>query len=493
MTTASPVSGPPARHSPAAPPRGVGPVAFLLVLFALSRAVAYGAGVRFDAKPLGHYWQFLDPELLRTELLESLLHLHSQPPLYNAVLGVTLELSPASQAEASLHALYLALGLVQMLAVYAVLVRLGIRPWRSALVAGALAVLPATVLYEHWLFYEYPAATLLVVSALAAHRLLRRPSFWTSAAFFGVVAVVVYTRSIFQLPWLLLVGALLVAVRRDLARPVVAGAVVPLLAVGGLVLKNAALFGVPSTSSWLGMNLAQVTHSQVPLAERRELVARGELSPVSFVEPFRPPAEYVGLVELPRPTGIPALDRLEKSSESPNMNHLLLVEVSRLYLRDALRMIRLRPAAYARAVLQGGKLYFRPSSDFVPRNGDVLEPYTAIVDRTVLLRVGIGEIAWGLVLAHVLALLYGLDRTLRLLRRRLDPTPERVTIAYVWLTLSYVTAVVTFGQVAENNRIRFVLDPLVVILLAAAAHDLGQRVRRARASAGSLPATTRTP
>jgi hypothetical protein len=492
MTTVPPVPVRPSGDEPAVRPRRLGPVAFLLLVFACSRALVYAAGARFDARTLEHYWQFLDPELLRTELLESLLHLHSQPPLYNAAVGAILKLSPID-VEVSLHAFYVLLGLVQMLALYAVLVRLGIRPWRSAGVAAALAVLPATLLYEHWLFYEYPTATLLVLSALALHRLVRHPSLGSSTAFFALAAALVYTRSTFQLPWLVLAAALLVVLRRDLARPVLAGAAVPALAVVALVLKNVVLFGVPSTSSWLGMNLAQVTHSEVPLAERRELVARGELSAVSSVEPFRPPAEYVGIVDLPDPTGIPALDRLEKSSESPNMNHLLLVDVSRLYLHDAWRMVRLRPGAYARTVIRGGKLYFRPSSDFVPRNGDVIEPYTTIVDRTLLLRVGIGEIAWGLVLAHVLALLYGLDRTLRLLRRRLDPTPERVTIAYVWLTLSYVTAVVTFGQIAENNRIRFFLDPLVAILLAAAARELGPRLTRSRASAGTLPATTRTP
>jgi ABC-type polysaccharide/polyol phosphate export permease len=83
-------------------------------------------------------------------------------------------------------------------------------------------------------------------------------------------------------------------------------------------------------------------------------------------------------------------------------------------------------------------------------------------------------------LTHIAGLLYGLRLTYRLLRRRVKQTASAVTLAYVWLTLAYVTLVVTFTQVVENGRIRFFLDPLVVVLLAAAARDGFRHVRRAR-------------
>ncbi len=159
------------------------------------------------------------------------------------------------------------------------------------------------------------------------------------------------------------------------------------------------------------------------------------------------------------------------------MNHLLLVGVSRDYFEDSIRLIRLRPRAYPSAILEGGKLYFRSSTDLLPRSRDPIDGYAKLVDRIVLLWVGFGEVAWTLVLAHVLALLYGLVRTVHVIRRRVEATPEAVTIAYLWLTLAYVTLVVTFTQVVENNRIRFFLDPLVIILLVPAFRDLVRRLR----------------
>jgi hypothetical protein len=60
------------------------------VSFGASRAAAYAAGVRFDSSPLAFCWQLVDPDLLRTRLLESLFYLHGQPPLFNLYLGVLL-------------------------------------------------------------------------------------------------------------------------------------------------------------------------------------------------------------------------------------------------------------------------------------------------------------------------------------------------------------------------------------------------------------------
>jgi hypothetical protein len=58
-------------------------------------------------------------------------------------------------------------------------------------------------------------------------------------------------------------------------------------------------------------------------------------------------------------------------------------------------------------------------------------------------------------------------------------TASAVTLAYVWLTLAYVVVVVTFFEATENGRIRFFLDPLVVVLLSAAVHAGVPRVREA--------------
>ena len=140
-------------------------------LFVLVQGGYRLAGVSFDATPLIHFWQFLDPELLRSRLGESLLYLHSQPPLFNLFLGLVLKLAPGAEA-ATFGALYLALGLALYLLTFAVMRQLGVgRPVALAL-STWLMVSPSFVLYEHWLFYTLPLATLLMTSAWLLGKLL---------------------------------------------------------------------------------------------------------------------------------------------------------------------------------------------------------------------------------------------------------------------------------------------------------------------------------
>jgi hypothetical protein len=443
--------------------------------FVVSRGAAYGAGVRFDAGTLEDYWQFIDPELLKTRLLESLFYLHGQPPLFNLLLGVVLKLAP-DHFGAAMHSVYFVLGLMLSLAMYLVLMRVGLGRWTSAVVAALLSATPAFLLYENWLFYEYPVAALLVLSALALSEFLRRGTFLSASAFFVLLASIIYVRTIFQIAWLLLALVLLLAVRPDLRRTVLLASALPVVVVLLLIVKNVIVFGVPATSSWFGMNLAQVVYYAIPAADRRPYVERGELSRVSLIEPFSAPADYLPLVQPPRATGVPVLDTFVKSEGSRNLNNKIMIDVSRDYFRDSLYLIRVRPRAYARAIVDGGKLYLRPSTVGAHgaggQNRSKIEAYDDLFNRVVLLQTGyLVSFGWTILVAHVFALIYGLRLTYRLLRRRIAASVASVTLAYVWLTLAYTTVIVTFAQVVENDRIRFFLDPLVVILLAVPVRD----------------------
>jgi hypothetical protein len=55
----------------------------LSAVFVVSRIAYYLLGVRFDARPILTFFQFIDPELLKHRLLESLYYLHIQPPGFN--------------------------------------------------------------------------------------------------------------------------------------------------------------------------------------------------------------------------------------------------------------------------------------------------------------------------------------------------------------------------------------------------------------------------
>ncbi len=152
--------------------------AFLVGLFVVSRLVYHGIGVRFDSLLLYCGWQFLDIDLLRNHLAQSILNLHSQPPLANLFLGLVLKCFP-NNADVAFHLTNMALGLVMGVSMFALMQRLNLsRPF--ALVLSSLFIIsPGTVLYENLPLYTYPTASLLCLTALVLFFRLQRGLFVT--------------------------------------------------------------------------------------------------------------------------------------------------------------------------------------------------------------------------------------------------------------------------------------------------------------------------
>ena len=132
-----------------------------------------------------------------------------------------------------------------------------------------------------------------------------------------------------------------------------------------------------------------------------------------------------------------------------------------------------RPGIYLGGVWIGLRRFSDPASNdgyLIDGNINAVAHWDALFTDVVLIRIWpISHTAWGIVLAYIAALGYGF----RLLRARArDPL-----LVVAWATLAYATVVITFGEEADNQRLRFCLDPIVLLLLAAAVRDLVPRLR----------------
>ncbi|MDP9452387.1 MAG: hypothetical protein M3P97_03150 [Actinomycetota bacterium] len=467
----------------------------VVVAFALSRlALATVADLRFEDRPLNDAVQLLDRQQLREHLVESLVNLHIQPPLFNLFIGLGLR-APAHLETPLFHALYLAAGLALALCLYAVLRRAGV-PTRGA---AGLAILfccsPGVFLYESWLHYDYLVGLLLVVAVLALQRFAsgRRPA--QAGWFVAALAAIVLTRSLFHPAWLLVCVVGVVLLGGHDRRRVLAVVSVPVLLVVGLGLQRLATFGTPSFSSGMGVNLARITVFQLPPEVRQALVASGELSPVSMVEPLSPVARYDGLVPPPRRTGVPVLDEeLKGTYENPptndlfrsNMNALTFLEISERYLEDAGYVLRTYPGVYLQGVRTATELFFRPTSDFftLAENRARVEPVERFYNRVLLgvvaggagefaipeartrYRLGPARTSWTAVVAYGVAVVGGGAFLLRALRRRRARQESVVVCGFLWFTTVYIVLVSNLLEVGENNRFRLYSDPLVLVLVA---------------------------
>jgi hypothetical protein len=437
---------------------------------------AAAAGVRFDASPLPEFEQYIDLPLLKHDLLRSLYFLHSQPPLYNLWLGVNVKLFPASFATAA-HAQYIVLGLLLALLLYVLVWRLGGRRWIACVVTILVTISPPVLLYENWLFYEYPVAVFLLISVAALDLFLFLRDRLSGFLFCSSLVLLVGTRATFQLPWLLLVLLLLVALLPGVRRVVLVSCAVPLAAVVLLYAKNIVVFGVPSTSSWAGMNLAQVAYWKLSDSTREKLIKDGTLSQTSAADPFSRLDDYADYVARTHDT-VPVLAAKSKENGAPNYNHRAYVAVSKRYFRDSLRLIWARPGIYLDGVAHGLWLSLQPSTDdvFVLKNRAKIRSWDRLYNDAVFWRTPYFlHLCIALVLAYLAAAFYGVALARRLVRG--DRRNMTILLGYIWLTWAYVALLVTFGEVSENQRIRFILDPLTLLLLVAAARDLAEQVR----------------
>ena len=363
----------------------------------------------------------------------------------------------------------------------------------NAVLTAVYAASPACALYENWLFYTYPLTVLLLLGALFWQRFARQGRFLDALWLFVCAALIALTWSLFHLVWLLgLVLALVLFRRRDW-RKVLAAAAVPVLVVVLWYGKKLVQVGEFSSSTWFGINFSKMTNSMLTVPERRALHDNGDISAVSLVPPFGNPDKYYGAVPKPEPTGIRVLDQEMKPSGIPNFNNTLFVAVSRQYGRDAIRILAARPTAYLRGLAESYLLYFLPASAYLFLDNNVAHVKGLVRFVNIALNgrlsyrrdpglrqtqparyylQGLLNLAWFPLLAYVFVLVCGL---ILLLRRSssLPPASSLMlhpsSLFFLWFNVAWMTLVANALEVGENNRFRFVTDPLVFAFLAALA------------------------
>jgi hypothetical protein len=463
----------------------------------MTRVIFYLTGIRFEDISLYHYWQFLDVELLKNRLLESLFYLHSQPPLFNLFLGVVLKLFPQNTHIAFI-VVYLALGLTLSVSVFILLLDFGV-PRKTGLIVTLLFVIyPSAILYENWLFYTYPATTFLTLSAIFLIRFIKTRKTTYGVLFFTLLSFLVLIRASFHFLWFALYIALPFIYIKDLRKKILLTSLIPLIAVLFIYGKNYFIFGEFNTSSWLGMNLSRMTTDTLAPRGKIRLFENKAISKISTFSPWSPLEKYKPFIKNPGKTGIPALDDEYKSKGAPNLNNIAYIDISRQYMKDSISIIANYPKIYLGGLKRSYSLYFfRPSSEYFVFNqkenrkqirafedlyyiillGKVPESKINKLPPNMYVRFIFGNglflLLWIPTIAvYCLYLLYK-----GLLRRFSDPAFE-LTIIFMFTTIFYLTLVGNLFEHGENNRFRFVIEPFMIIITVLLIDDSLRWLRR---------------
>lgn len=461
--------------------RYIWPLACVACVFIISRVVSWYVGVRYDTHPLVNFWQFVDPDLLRHRLLQSVFYLHSQPPLFNLYLGIILKLFPHHEGLA-FHATYVICGLLLTSAICLLLLRLGTSAGISIAAAVVFSISSASILYENWLYYTYPLATMLVLAALCLHRYLQDDNQAYGFLFFLLISCVVLTRGLFHIAWMVIVIGFLLYCRRASWKRTLLAALIPFMLAFLVYAKNAVVFGSVSSSSWLGFSFSKMVTSKVPEQERRRMVERGEVSALLLTKTFRPLDEYRKFIPPVPKTGIPVLDQEYKSTGRRNFNNIAYVGISNQFLRDSIVILRKYPQAYAHVVVSSYYLFLLSPSDYVyvdvnreklglyDRLSEIFlygrmrhDPRDPLAKRS--LNWKLANLCWFVVVAYS----FWFFCSLSIVRRSIKGSPadrnRGLTLLFILVTVVWTAIVGNCFENGENYRYRYMVDPLVIIVL----------------------------
>lgn len=473
---------------------------WIVAAFVVSRAVYFAAGVRFNARPLWEYFQFVEPHLLRDRLLESLFYLHMQPPGFNLLAGLVLKAFPETPGPA-LHAVYLAAGLATALCTYELMRRMGVTDRIAVPLVIVFTASPGIVLFENLLMYEYLSLAQLSAAALLLHRFVERRTLARALAFQMAMLSLMLVRNSFHLPYYLLLTAAMCWWMKDGRRAVMLSAALPLAVMTGLHVKNWMLFGQFTTSTWLGLNAGTVTTHQLSEEERESLNRAGVLSKVGMIEPAYNLRYYKPYITMPPPTGIAVLDIEENARDRANFNHPAYFQVHRYYIEDAKRILRHYPQAYVRSVMKAWFCYFLPLGDY-PFFGEnrlrilawdqwfnriVFGQWKQAGTRKDLQRVQSREGSLVLTLytgvylmaAFPVLFAYGLRTLWRGWRNGARDAPRAAVMAFVLYNIASLTVLSNFLSSFENNRYRLPLDGFYLVLAGMALAAVARRVAAA--------------
>lgn len=466
-------------------PRPSRPLCVVVGVVLTSRAALYALGMRFYDDEVDRYMPFLDVAWLREDLLSSVWHLHLKPPVMNLGVGTVLQ-GAGDHASVVFALVFTALGGVGAVSLFDLMRQAGLAPWSATGVAAAFALSPPVLLFETFLLHTYPAAILVTATLACFGRALAPDAdarWWTATMALG--GLLCLTRSLFHLVWLVGLVVLALVLRPDQRRSILARAALPSAAVVLWYAKNLALVGVFGASSWLGLSLAKGTVGRLPAATVDAWIDAGRLSPVAQVDPFAAPEAYTPYVNVPPPTGIPALDATRKSSGAVNYNHRVYPVVGHAQRRNALATIRHAPGRYLRTVGRDVVHFLRPATTWHPREpcgspfqtnrrllGDVEDVYNAVVHAP------IAGAPVGLFALVPLVLAGGLVQGLRHVRA--GRTTRGGRLLAVTGTALYVTAVCCLVETGvELSRMRFVIDAVLLTAAIALGVD-GRRAWRTR-------------
>lgn len=438
----------------------------ILITFGLSRGIFYALGIRFDMTALADYWQYLDIESLKTDVLKAIWYQPAQPPVFNLLLSAILKVGGAYAS--TLYCLvFCFISLANACILQSIISRATANSLLALVIPLVYLLSPSTVLLENELFYTSFVSLLLLLTVYNIQLLQIKVSFTRAFLVFLLLAILCLTRSFYHLGWMLLTIALLLIHWWPApgVRKIALAAIIPVCLVSGWYAKNLYLFGNFSTTSWGGMSLARIVFHEKSTIDTTTIAG---IPPFSAVSSYR---NYLTPIET---RNIPDKQKILLTKELKNGEHLNLfnihyIGIAEKYGEVSKKQIRQHPSGYLKNLSKTSLIFFTPASSYfkVESNERKIRFYDAVLtlnfasffqtDREQKKSLAVSAIV---VLAIWLVVLNGFRKEIR------GFWQFPAFNFFILTTIAYVFLAGTLLEYGENMRFRYEVQPLFLILVA---------------------------
>lgn len=441
-------------------------VLIVFIVFIISRLVIRFFDIHFGYIALYEYWQYLDVETLKNNLLTGLWYDHAQPPGFNFLLGVGLKLFGA-HAPLAFNLILKAITLINVFLLLNILKKLIVHNHLPLIISLIYMVSPGMLILETELFYTTFVSMLLLLSANFIIRFQQKQTGLNAFFIFLPLAVLCLTRSMYHLAWLVVISiAILFYYRKQAALgKLIASAFVCIFLVAGWYVKNYIIFGSFSASTWVAMNFSRNVFHDDEIKDSSKIEAYEPFSKISVYRKF-----ISGDLEK-KFAGINDRDLISemKNDSFINENNINYIEVSKKYKEATSAYVKAHLFGYLKNVLQSTIIYFTPVTRYplAEEKAKKIKYYDAVYSFN------LSEFAEGKQQRRIAVTLSAIPKLIVyafvfffLIRSLIRNKKISLLNLFIVLTIAFVFSVSSLFEHYENMRFRYETEPLFLILLA---------------------------
>ena len=451
----------------------------------LSVAVIYKeiVGINIEEAPVSNtwddFWQNLPIESLRTRPIESIWNMHAQPPLHNSCMAFFVKFFYPNHLK-YLHFGGIILGSLLSGMLFFILLRSTNNRMFSFATALILSINPSMFLYEAYMIYTFLTAFLvgLCVYFLSLYSPEKR-----AVSIYGFILalnLLILTRSVYHIIILFVAIPFICLLAGQKWRKFLTYSIIISLLSFGWYGKNYIKFGTFAASSWGGLMIWKVASRWYSEEELEALAKDKILDDVAVkITPFKP--AKLSQFGFNQKSDVDVLSR-------DNYHNINLINLSKMFSRNGLRLVRHDPVRYFRMVYDNyKKQYCKPSSEFkhIARNAAKIPLHTTLSSRVIQ-----GQAVMGPSLGSFLFFLLPLSIFLYLLipirmcgisgDKWIDYLRSDAVMFSSVIFIFYTTVMVCLFSDGEHSRYKFLVEQILWAFIASVSYRYISRFLRRR-------------